>query len=289
MKIETVWERTGYRQLCEEEQVPLVNMEKLGSRRIKVGSMVFSVSNVALEADAIISVPKVKTHVWTILTGAVKNMYGLVPGFQKTTLHKEHPRPADFGRLLATLYKHVRPVLSIADGVVGMQGDGPSGGEPAFLGFVAASGDAVALDTVLCEFLGIPVRSVPYFEPLRRLRLGQTHPEQIDVLGEVPSSALRTSFRVPSTIRGRLVPAWLVGLLKPYVWIRPQFTADCISCGRCAKACPASALTIAPSERPVLNIHRCLECCCCHEVCPKNAVVMVQSPLLSLLRRRRRP
>lgn len=288
-RLEELWTRTGFRALCAEEQVPLLNLEKSGSVPFTVNGFSFSVAQPVLKADVVISVPKVKTHVLTIFTGAVKNMYGTIPGFQKTALHKLHPTPQDFGDLMAAIYSAAKPHLSIADGIVGMDGDGPSGGDPVKLRFLAASADGVALDRVLCAVLGVDPRAVPYFRPLRESHLGETNIDQIDVAGASIADLTPPSFRIPGTARGRLIPGWLVGLLGPLVWIRPRFTDRCVSCGLCVKSCPSQALTIAGKQKPILDASRCIECCCCHEVCPARAILMTPSPFLNFVRRGRLP
>lgn len=281
VKLERVWEKTGFRALCDEERVPLVNLEKAGSKRFDIEGCSFCIARPVLEADVIINVPKVKSHVLTSLTAAVKNMYGTVPGYHKTQLHKSYPRPDDFGRLMAAVFRHARPHLSIADGIVGMEGDGPSGGEPKTLGFLAASADAVALDLVLCSILNIAPAAVPY---LRHLREQGVH-DTIDVRGAAPRDVAPRAFRVPSTLKVRLIPRPLVRLLDPYLWIRPAFSEECVSCGQCVEACPASALCVRKGEPPELSAKACIGCCCCHEVCPAKAVSMTMSPLLNFARR----
>ncbi|MCX7590554.1 MAG: DUF362 domain-containing protein [Kiritimatiellae bacterium] len=283
MRIEEVWERTGIAAVCAAEHVPLVKFESAGARSFQTNGFSFAIAKPVLEADAIINIPKVKTHVLTILTGAVKNMYGTVPGFLKTSLHKEFPSPARFGALLAEIYGATKPHLNVADGIVGMEGDGPSGGKPIPLRFLMASDDGVALDTTLCGLLGINQNLVPCFAPLRNRHLGETEPQRIEVRGD-PAGVLRpSSFRVPGTLKGRLVPSFLARFLGPYLWIRPSFTNRCYFCGMCLRTCPTGAITMA-DYRPSLDGRICIGCCCCHEVCPNNAVTMRMSPLLRLLR-----
>jgi uncharacterized protein (DUF362 family)/Pyruvate/2-oxoacid:ferredoxin oxidoreductase delta subunit len=289
-KVEQVWARTGIGALCEAEGVPLLSLEKAGSRPVERDGFTFSVAQPVLDADVVISIPKVKTHVLTILTGAVKNVYGTIPGFQKTELHRRHPDVRGFGRLLAAVYATVRPRLSLADGVVGMEGDGPSGGSPAALGWLAAAEDAVALDAVLCAILAIRPRAVPTFAPLAAAGLGTADMARIRVRGLSLADARPRGFRVPGTLRGRLIPAWLIRLLGPALWIRPAIRADrCIHCGQCAAACPVGALTARDGAPPALNPRICIGCCCCHEICPAQAIAMRMGTVLSLVRRGRLP
>jgi uncharacterized protein (DUF362 family)/NAD-dependent dihydropyrimidine dehydrogenase PreA subunit len=288
-KIERVWERTGFRSLCEQENVPLINLEKSGSTVVSVGSVSFTVAQPVLDADVLISIPKVKTHMLTIFTGAVKNLYGTIPGFQKTTLHKLYPKPADFGKLLAVIYERLKPHLAVADAIVGMDGEGPSGGNPVKLGLVAASRDSVALDAVFCHLLQINIRAVPYFRPLAKAALGETDWTRINVVGARMDEGSPVKFRVPSSLPGRLIAGPLLQLFQPLLWIRPYFVDRCVSCGRCVKACPVNALRIENKSRPILDAGKCIGCCCCHEVCPEQAVEMRLSPFLSFIRRGRLP
>ena len=288
-RLEEVWARTGFRALCDKEQVPLLNLEKAGSVPFTVNGFSFSIAQPVLKADVVINVPKVKSHVLTIFTGAVKNMYGSVPGFQKATLHKLYPTPPQFGNLIAAIYSKAKPDLSIADGIICMEGDGPSGGSPVKLGFLAASADAVALDRTLCDLLKIDIRHVPYFKGLRDLGAGETDPTQMEIVGDTLAAITPESFRVPGTARGRMIPGWLVMMMGPLVWIRPGFTDQCVSCGLCVKSCPAQALTLIAKQKPTLDGSKCIGCCCCHEICPAKAILMLQSPLLNFIRRGRLP
>lgn len=273
-RTEEVWERTGFHAMCAEEGVPLLNIEKAGSRVIESEGFRFTIAQPFLDADVLINVPKVKTHVLTVLTAGVKNLYGTIPGFQKTALHKQYPKPAEFGRLLSAVYRRLRPALTIADGIVGMDGEGPSGGNPAPLGFLAASPDAAALDVALCRILRIPPRAVPYLA-------GAEEPE---MLGTPLNEVAPDRFRVPSTLKFKLIPRWLVDAMGPYVWTRPTIGDRCVNCGRCVASCPVQALS-ASKPRPVLTPAACIGCCCCHEVCPHQAIAMTPSPLLRLIRR----
>lgn len=282
-KIARVWDKTGILQVCKEENVELINLEKAGSRRFEKNGISFSISQPVLDADMIINVPKLKTHVLTILTAAVKNMYGCVPGYQKAILHKEFPTPTEFGRLMVEVFRAVPPSLNILDAITGMEGDGPSAGSPINLNFLAASDNALALDLTVCRILKIDTRAVPYLKIM--LKENPHSFENIEITGASIEDVSPQNFRVPSTVRGRLIPGWLVKILGPYLWIRPEITQDCIGCKRCVEACPVKALSINKENKAVLNPDLCIECCCCHETCPQNAIRMQQSPFLAFLRR----
>lgn len=279
-----VWERTGMEALCREEQVPLVNLEKAGSRSFEENGIRFTIANPVLEADAIITVPKVKTHVLTGLTGAVKNLYGTVPGRQKTLFHKLYPYPQDFARLLVALYRRVRPVLAIADGVLGMEGNGPSAGAPVELGFLAGSADALALDAILCRTLGLDPRAIVHLEAARRAGLGVAEWSEIVMEGDRIGALAPREYKLPSTVPLNYVPHWLVRVVQPLIWHRPLISSACVFCGKCVKACPAEALSMMSRNRPVLKAEQCIACCCCHEVCPEHAITMQSSPFFRFAR-----
>ncbi|MBN1556873.1 MAG: DUF362 domain-containing protein [Lentisphaerae bacterium] len=284
VKLESVWDKTGYRAVCREEDVELIGFEKAGSRTFDAEGCRFSLAAPVLDADTVINLPKVKTHVLTVLTAGVKNMYGAVPGVQKTILHSEYPRPDDYGRLMARIYRACPPQLTLADAVVGMHGDGPAGGRPIELGFLAASTDAAALDIALCRILNIPPRRVPYLKALAGLDGGAGLPE-IAVTGADPDDFAPAAFTLPRTTPARYIPRPLVRLLAPLLRIRPAINDACIRCGRCVATCPVHALTLpGGADRPVLDPARCIACCCCHEICPAHAIDMRYGSLMRLIR-----
>jgi uncharacterized protein (DUF362 family)/Pyruvate/2-oxoacid:ferredoxin oxidoreductase delta subunit len=275
MSLERVWQVSGVAEVCAAEGVPLLSFEKGGTRQVSRDGYVFAIAGAVMDADLIVNLPKVKSHGLTTLTAAVKNFYGVLPGYQKTQLHQAYPKPDRFCRLLRTLHAVLPRSFSVADAVVGMEGEGPANGRPVNLGFLAASEDAVALDLAICRALGLDPRRVPYLADRAEGAACETR--------GAPPAGLRFRAAAGGAHLLRLVPEPLLRLASPLVWVRPLFDARCTGCGRCAAACPARALRIEPGGRPRLTPRLCIACCCCHEVCPANGVRMRRSPLLRLL------
>ena len=114
----------------------------------------YYIAKPVLDCDLLINIPKIKTHGLTMLTCAIKNMYGVVPGAIKMEYHRNAPKPSDFAKLVVDIYALARPGLHIVDGVVGMEGNGPSAGDTRDLGMILAGKDGVAMDSLICHILG---------------------------------------------------------------------------------------------------------------------------------------
>jgi len=270
--LKNVWRLSGVGAVCAEEQVPLISFEQAGVRPFEQDGFSFSVAQPVLDADIVVNLPKVKSHSLTMLTAAVKNIYGVLPGYSKTMNHRLHPKLAAFGRLIAAIWNVIPPSVTLADGIIGMEGQGPANGRPVPLGFLAVSEDPFALDRMLCGMLRIDARRVPYL---------------VDGLGEgytrVGDEVSVGAFETPSGAHIlNILPQGLVDVFGRLVWVRPAFSeAVCVGCGKCAAACPAHAITLSTqTHKPVLKRNACISCSCCHEVCPADAIRMTQSRIL---------
>jgi uncharacterized protein (DUF362 family)/Pyruvate/2-oxoacid:ferredoxin oxidoreductase delta subunit len=286
LNIKKVWERTGIKAVCEEEGAELVSFEQYGAASFTYEKTQFSISKYALEADLIINAPKLKTHTLITLTNAVKNLYGTMPGYQKTVHHKELFTPEQISGLIAELYAIIRPQLNVCDAIHAMEGAGPSGGEITSLNFLAASTDAALLDTAISHILRIPFESIPYLVAIRERKLTETDASRITMAGDALEKIKDRKFKLPRTAIVRKIPQCLIKLLKPFLWLRPAFSnKKCILCKRCIEACPMKALSIWKNKKtPLLQRALCIGCCCCHEVCSVKAIHMRLSPLLWIIR-----
>ena len=232
------------------------------------------------EADRIVSVSKAKTHLLTLLTGATKNLFGLIPGLEKPVFHARFQEPGRFADMLLDLHAHVRPDLHIVDGVIGMEGDGPTGGEPRQVGVILAGESAVAVDYVLCRILGIEPLDVPVICAAVERGWLDEQGKDIAILGEPLESVRVIDFKKPSTylgegrgIRERRLFQALFRLARVYA-LRPRVIRNrCIRCGKCSSICPARAIRME-KEGAVIDRSRCIRCYCCHEMCTEEAVVL---------------
>ncbi|MBD3367279.1 MAG: DUF362 domain-containing protein [Candidatus Eisenbacteria bacterium] len=273
--VERVWRNTGFEELAEETEVALRSFEASGSEERTGALRPYMVARPVLEADGIINLPKMKTHVLTLYTGAVKNMYGIVPGFMKGRLHSVAPRPVPFSRIVVDIFSLRPPRLHVMDAVAAMEGDGPSGGSRRHVGAILASADPVALDAVASGMMGYRERQVPTVRIGEERGLGVAGLDRIDIVGDDAEKLAPEDFRLPGTGALNYIPDILVRLLEPFIWAHPEMSPErgCRGpeCGLCVRSCPVRAIRLVDGV-PTVDFKTCVECLCCHEVCPHDAV-----------------
>jgi ferredoxin len=218
-------------------------------------------------------------------TGDVKNMFGTVVGFQKTECHKKYVKPRDFGVMLVEVFKRVKPVISIMDAVVGMEGNGPGSGDLRDdTRIISASSDAVALDRVMETIAGFAPTITTKIADKEGVGIGRL--DMIDILPELSSFRLERPFKKAMTPPEfiNFVPDSFFTAIGKLLWIRPALDKTlCISCGRCAAMCPVKAIEMV-DKYPVWDYDKCVICMCCHEICPIKAAVLQRSKIASLFR-----
>lgn len=243
------------------------------------------------EVDVVISMAKLKTHSLTTMTGALKNVYGLVSGVAKTQFHARYPSPGTMSAFLVRVHAALPPTLTVVDAVTAMEGNGPAIGRPVHVGVLLAGTDAVALDAVACEAFRIAPASVPMIRMAADQGLGTLDPQAIHVVG-TGVSRLRGARLKPSLSRLlRYVPESLFGLGTRAFRLRPGIHERlCTACGICVEACPRSAIDDA-GKLPVIRQKDCIACFCCMESCPKGAIALQLhlGTLFRIARRLRRP
>jgi len=245
----------------------------------------FPVARAVHECDGLINLPKMKTHQLTRITGAVKNLFGCIPGKRKALYHVQFQDVMDFSRLLVELNLRLRPRLHVMDGVLSMEGNGPRSGDPRSMNVLIISDDPVAVDATFCRLGAIDPEFVPTTTIGGELGLGRFHESQIDYLGD-PLEALRQpDFKVIRKPVYRNASYAHYNVIKNAVLPKPVIDADkCVKCGRCVEACPVpdKALRFENGRRecpPVYHYDLCIRCYCCHEMCPQRAIDK-KTPLL---------
>ncbi|MFH0778874.1 MAG: DUF362 domain-containing protein [Candidatus Eisenbacteria bacterium] len=270
--VKRVWKNTGMEEVCGRNEVPLVGFEVAGSYSRELNGRHYSVSKPVLDVDFVISLPKLKTHTLEVYTGAVKNMFGAVPGLAKADLHKQFPRPDEFAEVLVDVFSLTKPGLSVMDGVLAMEGNGPSSGRPRQLGVMLFSTDAVALDVAACTIIGAKPGEVPTNKVAGKRKLGAARLEDIELLGTPLESVAVKDFDVPSNFLHRLIPRGVSGLVRRHVWIHPKENRGrCTLCNMCVESCPVSAISNNGGALK-FDYGRCITCLCCHELCPHDAI-----------------
>lgn len=275
--IDEVYEKTGMRKVAQEENVELVRFDKL--RRING----YPIAGCALEASFVLSLPKLKTHAFTVMTGAVKNTFGLVPGLFKVQCHKNKPNPKHFAKIVVDVYEIIRPGLSIMDGIVAMEGEGPAAGTPSNLGILLASSDGVSMDAVMSDIVGVSPYKDIIVNEARRRGIGEADINKIEILGEEIDAVRVKKFRLPQTSNAiGVLPDFLMNMVSGLLNFRPVIDENlCKKCGICRDSCSAEAITINESES-VINNKLCMRCFCCYEVCPYKAVYIKKNFITKL-------
>lgn len=225
-----------------------------------------------LTSDVIISLPKFKTHSLTSFTGAVKNIFGVVPGNSKSGFHRRAQRPEELSEAIVDLFAVVRPHLSIMDAVVGMEGDGPAAGTPREIGYIMASKDAVSLDAVCVEMMGLPPNSVEMIRIASERGLGKGEIKEIEILGASLDELRIEDFRLPqATSVENALNTWIISV-STYGWLKPRvIEKSCKGCSICYNGCPVDAITME-EKIPHFDYDKCIRCYCCQELCPEGAI-----------------
>ncbi len=278
-------EKCGLAAACRELDVPLVPFDTTVDIPYPAGTTVqkFALARPYATADKIISLAKMKTHTFMGITGAAKNLFGFIVGIRKAQFHLRMQARPEFAAMLIDLASLIKPALSIVDGIVGMEGNGPRNGNPVSAGVILAGTDCFAVDVVMAEIMGFD----PARLPLTALALERslTPPlAGIELVGS--ASSVRRKFVPPRsmlTLADR-IPGWAAELGRSQLTARPEIDDTCIGCGLCAAHCPPGAM-IVEGGKVRIDYAKCIRCYCCQEHCPENAVHLREGGALRLARR----
>jgi uncharacterized protein (DUF362 family)/NAD-dependent dihydropyrimidine dehydrogenase PreA subunit len=282
--------RSGLAEVAEELGIPFADFSNGREVSAPEGRVVkrWFLAEGVLAADGVVSLPKMKTHALTRMTGAVKNQFGCIPGVSKAEFHARMPDIRRFAQMLVDLCAAIGPRLYVMDGIVAMEGNGPRGGDPRPVGVVLLSEDPVALDATACRLMGLDPALVETVTLGQESGLGVW--DDVMVLGDSLEESVAEEFvanrrRGSTTGPANGTAAWLA---RTFVVPRPFIVASrCTSCGTCVRVCPVDPKAVdwaqdrdgRRSQPPVHDYQRCIRCYCCQEMCPERAIE-VSVPLL---------
>ncbi len=274
-------EVTGLHAVAAETGAQLLDFDRLPSRpRAVPGARVLhtiELPDVLAEMDLIVTLPKFKTHGLTLMTGAVKNQLGLIPGKGKKDAHVAAPKPALMAEALVDVQSAVLPRLAVMDAILGMEGNGPTAGDARAVGLVLASADCVALDAVAADLMGYAPGEVETTSAAAARGLGVCRLEDILIAGcPLAEARLKNFRRPPAAIRNavhRVVPAFVIRWMYEQAGTTHADVLDdrCATCGECLANCPVGALR-REDGRIRTDRDRCISCHCCAEVCRHKAI-----------------
>jgi uncharacterized protein (DUF362 family)/Pyruvate/2-oxoacid:ferredoxin oxidoreductase delta subunit len=240
----------------------------------------FPVISPALSADRVVVVSKAKTHIWTLMTGASKNLFGVVPGLEKPSFHSRFRDDLTFSQMLIDLNELLRPGLQIMDAVYGMEGDGPLSGSPRKIGAVLASPSCLAMDMVIARLMGIEPGEIPLLRCAMDQGLLRSDGSDIPLFGEDPGDLIVADYRKPSTYQGigkgmrKNAALSLIQRAGKVYLLNPSVSRErCTGCGKCQLICPLQAISLE-SKTARIDPGRCIRCYCCHEMCTDGAIVL---------------
>jgi uncharacterized protein (DUF362 family)/NAD-dependent dihydropyrimidine dehydrogenase PreA subunit len=275
----------GIEAVAKEYGVELINFQTGGYVEVDVPDALqfprLFVSKAVLDADVIITLPKLKTHELTYYTGAVKNMFGALPLKTRKEMHLLAEREK-FGEAVIDLYSVVKPHLAIMDGVVGMEGNGPSHGNPVDTGVIMASYDSVSLDVVASQLIGFDPLRIPTTKAALDRGFGNLSPEIVGL----PLDSVKKKYKHSTgSIISRSPPA-ITRIFGRYFTILPRIdTSKCVLCGACVMNCSAHAIDSIDGVLKV-NHDKCILCYCCRELCSVDAVDIEKSLLAKIITRK---
>lgn len=282
-------EKAGLKAVADEMKCPLVEFNR-PVLPLKGEGKIFKhleIDQAILDADVVVNLPKWKTHTQMVLTLGVKNLFGCVPGPRKPLWHLRAGESRKvFAQILLDVYRIVQPSLTVLDGVVGMEGNGPGSGDPTSLGLILASNHALSIDLVMCDLLGIPRKSIPTNQVA--LEDGMTT-GSIEVVGESIETSKISGFKLPPGFGVTWnLPGFMRKVLKNALTSKPWIDDQlCEDCGRCAEICPPKALK-KTEKGLAFDYGDCIRCFCCQEVCSSGAISIKPGWALKLVSRRSR-
>ncbi|MFA5859665.1 MAG: DUF362 domain-containing protein [Elusimicrobiota bacterium] len=284
--LKTVYSISGMEQVAKNTGAELCYDTDIIDVKYPEGKVMknFTLTKPLAQAEVIINIPKLKTHMFTTFTGAIKNFYGSVPGVMKVAYHSKFPEVQIFAQLLLDLYNYHKPriVLTVVDGITAMDGNGPSWGKPKHVGIIAAGTNGFAVDHVLCGIVGINTALVPTLE-LMDYEIPVVEGDKVTGMTAEEFIPPESNTVTDGLIALKFIPPSLRKTFGHYLLPKPVVDKyKCRGCRVCADSCPQKTIVMRNKKARVID-SGCIRCWCCNEVCPHGAVTLKQSFLGKML------
>ncbi len=278
--ITDLYRKTGMEEVSKKTGAKLINLYSAGAITISGNGLVESIpiTKFIKEVDYVINVPKLKTHNFMLMTCAIKNLFGLVPGTNKAKMHSLAITPKNFAKILVYICEEVKPLINIVDAIIGMEGEGPSAGNPRRFGKIIVGVDPVAVDTVSSLILGYRPEEI-YTNVIAYERgLGEMNLENIEIIGNTTEGLFNKDVKKGKSLHmlADKVPGFVnniaSSLYSRFVKLYPAIEDEtCIKCEICANSCPQKAIFLIDNKM-IIDYEKCISCFCCHELCPQKAI-----------------
>lgn len=244
------------------QQATLVNLPRRKSGNIAIAKAV-------MDSDIVVSLAKLKTSCFMMISGAVKNLYGIIPGTQKARIHDEFPKRDDFADILIDIAQMPKKVMAVIDGSTLMEGNGPVHGKVRTANIYIISEDIFAADYAVAQLLGMKINDIPVLKQAQKR--GLLSPENIEIISDVKMPL--DDISLPITLNAYLSETAVEdpdARVEHIASVKIVIDLDkCTRCGHCASICPAHAIKM--EQYPVINHEKCIRCFCCNELCSVGA------------------
>jgi len=243
------------------------------------------ISKIVKEADYVINVPKFKTHMLTTITGAIKNMFGIIPGGKKAQLHTLNRSIAEFAELLIDIYQIRIPDLNIMDAIIGMEGAGPTNGKIRIINKIISSDNGISLDSVMAAMMGLKPNTIELLQIAKERNLGEIDISNIIIDGELKAIS---GFKTPKNgLLRKIIKAVVPHIFDLNKVIPIVDHNKCKICKKCIEVCPVLAMNLT-NKFPEADRKKCISCFCCDEHCPYGAIILSswQQNIFNLLKRK---
>ncbi|HUN56282.1 MAG TPA: DUF362 domain-containing protein [Smithella sp.] len=292
--LKSVMDTTGYSKVVQELGLEVGRMDETAPLHYPQARLIkrIDISKAFFDLDMIVNLPKFKTHGLTYISGAVKNLFGTIPGLRKARMHLRFPKSAEFSEWLLDLngalincFEKPKKFIHIMDAILGQEGEGPgTSGTPRQIGAVIAGHDPVAVDFVAAGVAGLDYKKIPSIMLGFRRDFAVSSPADISVIGEsIQEMRVKNYQPTKSSATSNFMIDWLSSpAVKNLVIEKPWPREEaCTLCYKCMAVCPAKAISQALEGKkvPAYDYKKCIRCYCCIEFCPEAAITLKKGKL----------